>query len=80
MRHYRSARAHASPPRRTTALHLTCDKAENSARQTNTQHPPKQPLSAVRVGCPDLPGVIFKPALRAHTRWIERRATGRAFA
>jgi hypothetical protein len=33
-----SARAHASVPRRALALPLTCDKAENSARQTNT-HP-----------------------------------------
>ncbi|MGH7744186.1 MAG: hypothetical protein ACREQ5_05115 [Candidatus Dormibacteria bacterium] len=39
VRHQQCARARASPPRRATALLLTCGKADSSARWTATHRP-----------------------------------------
>jgi hypothetical protein len=79
VRHYPSIRACASPPRRALALPLPCDKADNSARQTNTRHAQHLP-SVAKVWVPVLPRVAFELATSLALR-VNRaaRATGRVF-
>jgi hypothetical protein len=64
VRHHRCARAHASPPRRATALGLTCGKAENSVRQISIHHLQHSRDSAALVGYPILASGRSRTAVR----------------
>jgi hypothetical protein len=76
VRHQPSAKAHASPPRRTTALPLTGDKADNPGEAD--QHPPPKISRFQRLGwgVPACLGVALEPITSLIPARVDQRGLG----